>query len=129
LSCLIAYDTEQPLNIRNYFACIYANAIQDATNDRELVLVYKGPHANTADEAVAAMNHELRLELGDKVRATLARRTPGMRREVWKGKFDLTAELSAMQVANENVAAEVANVGAPRPSAGASGEMPPAYGS
>lgn len=126
LSCLVAYDTEQPLNVYSYFACIYANAIQDDTNARSPQLVYKGPHGNTVDEAVAAMHSGLRAELGDKVRSTLARRTPGMRREVWKGKFDLTAELSAMQIQNDAVAAEVANVGAP--SAEVSGDRPPAYG-
>lgn len=123
LSAVIGFDTEQPLNIRGYFACIFASSLLPP-NEPTNVLVYKGAHASSPDEAVAELLQALRIELGDIVRTTIARRTPGTRREVWKGKFNLVADVSGLQVGTGGGSADVGGAGA-----GDGAERPPAYGS
>jgi len=113
LTTTVGFDTTQPSSIRAYFAAIFFTPSPNpsiTTEADDSILVYKGAHCHSPEEAISSLLSHLRIEVGAKARETLARRKPGIGRESWKGLHDLSAAVRQERAdASTNGAAGVAS--------------------
>jgi len=94
LTTTVAFDTTQPSSVRAYFAAIFFIPTPNSsitTEADDSILLYKGTHNQTPEEAISGLLAHFRTEVGAKARETLARRKPGITRESWKSYHDLSA--------------------------------------